>query len=148
MWIQYHRYTRWRLLEDEVLAEECFRNNTVGSYAVSFLGVMDTFFSSQKTRNGCFFSVLLSASFHDSWAARLCSFTRWQSVPASPMLMMSQGDRGLARGRAEPLLSCPQTGWRDPPHPRQGTWLPPLCAQERAVVHLSPCFPLWEQNHS
>lgn len=140
MWIQYHRYTRWRLLEDEFLAEECLRNNAAGSYAVSFLGVMDTFFSSQKTRNGCFFSVLPSASFHDSWAVRLCSFTRWQSVPASPTLMMSQGDTEPARGRAEPLLSCPPD-WVEGSSPSRAGDLPPSAL--RSGKGCGSSFPLF-----
>lgn len=49
------RYTRWRLLEDGVLAEERLWNNTVGSGTVSFSGVVEAFFSSENQNWWLFF---------------------------------------------------------------------------------------------
>lgn len=125
--IQHHRliprYTRWRLLEDGVLAEECLWNNTVGSGTVSFSGVVETFFSSQKTRNDGF-SLLPTASFHNSWAACLCSSTRGRSVPTSPHAYEFSGWYSTSKEKSWAPSPLPPN-WVEGSFPSQAGELPP-----------------------
>lgn len=130
------RYTMWRLLEDGVLAEECLWNNTVGSGTVSFSGVVETFFSPQKTRNDGFSSMLPTASFHDSGAARLCSSTRGRSVPASPHAYEFLGWYSTSKEKSWAPSPLPPN-WVEGSFPSQAGELPPSAVRsERAVVHL------------
>lgn len=130
------RYTRWRLLEDGVLAEERLWNNTVGSGTVSFSGVVEAFFFLWKPELMAFPPCSRLPPSTTAGPPACAPPLEAGLSPHHPTLMSSRGDIQPPRRRAEPLLPCPQTGWRDPSHPRQASCLPPLCTRERALVYL------------